>query len=98
MGTITVKCPKCREVMEIDGKTGKILKHHVEIEPKSATDFLNERLQSLKGEKARLEEMVADSREREKGRSGEHEKLFEKVREKAKGPPVERDLRDIDID
>ena len=98
MRHITIKCPKCREVMEIDAKSGRILKHHGEIKAKPGTDFLNERLQSLKEEKARREEMVAESRKREKGRSEEHEKLFEKVREKAKGPPVERDLRDIDID
>jgi len=98
MRVITVKCPRCREVMEIDGTTGSILKHHGEVKPKPGADFLSERLRSLDAEKAQREAIVTQSREKEKNRRSAHEELFEKVKKKAREGPVEKPLRDIDLD
>ncbi len=99
MSILRVKCPKCREVMEINTRTGKIEKHHAEIKPQSPDDFLRERLKNIDQEQARLEAIVAEGREREKGQKSRHEDLFRKVQEHAKeDSPVERPLRDIDID
>lgn len=99
MKNIIVKCPKCREVMEIDSKTGSIIKHHPEIKPKPGGDFLKERMQSLEEEKAKRAALVAGSHEREKTRKERHEEIFKKMKEQVKeGPPADRPLRDIDLD
>jgi hypothetical protein len=98
MGTIRVKCPHCREVMEVNTRTGRIEKHHPEIKAKPGGDFLQERLKGLEEEKAQREALVAGAREKEKGRKAAHEELFNKVKETAKEGPAERPLRDIDID
>lgn len=99
MPIITVKCPKCREVMEIDTLTGRIEKHHSAVKPRPGSDFLAERLKSLEGEKSRREAIVAEGREKEKGRKAAHDKLFARVKEgSGEGPPAERPLRDIDLD
>jgi len=96
---LRVKCPRCREVMEINTKTGKVEKHQAEIRPQSPDEFLKERLRSIDGEQARREALVAEGRERESGQKSRHEDLFKKVKEHASDDsPVERPLRDIDID
>ncbi len=98
MRVITVKCPQCREVMEVEVQTGKVVTHHKEVKPKPGADFLAERLRSLEEEKAQREAIIAQSREKEKNRGAAHEELFAKVRKKAKEGPAERPLRDIDLD
>jgi phage FluMu protein Com len=99
MKQLTIKCPKCKEILEIDVKKGSVVKHHAELKPKPGADFMAERLQSLKEEKAKREAMVAESRTREKTRHQKHEELFKKVQEQTKeGPPEDRPLREIDID
>ena len=40
MATIRVTCPKCSEVMEIETRTGKVLKHHAAIEKKPEDESL----------------------------------------------------------
>jgi hypothetical protein len=81
MGVISVKCPKCREAMEIDTATGAVLRHHEAVTSKPGADFLGERLRALDQEKARREAVVEQGREREKNRQGEFDKLFRKVKE-----------------
>lgn len=81
MSVITVKCPKCRENMEIDTATGAVLRHHEEEKAKPGADFLGTRLRELELEKSRREAVVEHGREREKNRQGEFEKLFRKVKE-----------------
>jgi hypothetical protein len=87
MGVITVKCPKCRETIEIDAATGAVLRHHEEAKTKPGADFLGTRLRELELEKARREAVVEHGREREKNRQGEFEKLFRKVKEENSSDP-----------
>lgn len=98
MKTITVRCPKCREALEVDARTGEVLRHHAEVRPKSGEDFFGERLKQIAGEQARREAVVAEGKKRESARRGELEKLFGKVREEHARGPAERPLRDIDVD
>ena len=98
MGTIRVTCPECGEIMEVNTRTGKVEKHHPVVKSGKGGDFLKERLRSLDGEKAAREAIVAQSREKERTRKDAHEQLFAKVKKQAGEGPVERPLRDIDID
>jgi hypothetical protein len=81
MRVITVKCPKCRETMEVDAETGAVLRHREEVKPKPGVDFLGARLRELEEEKARRAAIVEQGREREKPKQGEFDRLFKKVRE-----------------
>ena len=98
MRTITVTCPKCREVMEVDARTGRVGKHHPEVKAKPGGDFNKERIKSHDAEKAKREALVAEEREKQRTKKDDHARLFDKVRETAKEGPAERPLRDIDID
>ncbi len=98
MRTITVTCPKCREIMEVNAQTGRVEKHHAEAKPKPGGDFIKERIKSLDAEKAKREALVAEERERERTKKDTHARLFDKVKETAREGPAERPLRDIDID
>jgi hypothetical protein len=99
VSNIRVKCPKCSEVMEINTRTGKVVKHHAEVKAQTPDDFLKERLKSIDQEQAKREALVAEGRERERTQKSRHEDLFKKVKDHANdGTPVERPLRDIDID
>jgi hypothetical protein len=81
MRVITVKCPKCRETMEVDAETGVVLRHREEVKTKPGEDFLGARLRELEEEKARRAAIVEQGREREKTKQGEFDRLFKKVRE-----------------
>jgi hypothetical protein len=99
MRVISVKCPKCRETMEVDAGTGAVLRHREEVRAKPGEDFLGSRLRELEQEKARRAAIVAQGHEREKTKQGEFDRLFEKVREESgSGTPPPRPVRDIDVD
>lgn len=98
MRSITVKCPTCRELLEVDPQTGEVIRHHAEPKAKPGEDFFGARLREIQGEKARREAAVDQARAKEKAKPGEIEKLFKKVKEQNAEGPAEKPLRDIDID
>ena len=99
MSIIRVKCPNCSEIMEVNSRTGKVEKHHAEVKAQSPDDFLKERLKSIDAEQAKREALVEEGRQREASQKSRHEDLFKKVKDHAQSDtPVERPLRDIDID
>jgi len=96
---ITVKCPKCRETMEVDADTGAVLRHREEVKSRPGEDFLGARLRELEEEKARRAAIVAQGHEREKTKQGEFDRLFRKVREESgSATPPPRPVRDVDLD
>lgn len=97
MRIITVKCPKCRETIEVDAATGAVLRSCGEVKAKPGEDFLGSRLRELEQEKARRAAIVEQGRERERTKHGEFERLFKKVQEEGE-KPVEKHVRPIDVD
>jgi hypothetical protein len=97
MRVLTVKCPKCRESIEVDAASGAVLRSCGEVKSKPGDDFLGVRLRELEQEKARRAAIVEQGREREQARKGEFDQLFRKVKEET-GKPVEKPLRPIDVD
>jgi hypothetical protein len=96
---ITVKCPTCGGTLEVDTDTGVVAHPPAKAKVPLGEDFMAKRLAELKQDKARCEALVERERERERNKKGEIDKLFEKVREEAaSGNPVERPMRDIDLD
>jgi hypothetical protein len=97
MRVLTVKCPKCRESIEVDAASGAVLRSCGEVKAKPGEDFLGVRLRELDQEKARRAAIVEQGREREQARKSEFDQLFRKVKEES-GKPVEKPLRPIDVD
>jgi hypothetical protein len=96
---ITVKCPTCGGILEIDTLTGAVVNAAPKSKLTPGEDFMAKRLAELDQDKARRDALVERQRERERNKKGEIDKLFEKVREEAaSGVPVERQIRDIDLD
>lgn len=97
MRIITVKCPKCRETLEVDAATGTVVRSCGEVTAKPGEDFLGTRLRELDREKERRAAIVEAGREREQAKRGEFDRLFDRVKDES-GKPVEKPLRPIDID
>ncbi len=99
MRYIIVKCPKCRESLEIDTMSGAVVRHSSDLAAKGEGGTLADRLKGLEEEKAKRAAVVAQSKEREKTRKDQIERLFGEVKDKAKEEPEkERPLREFDLD
>ena len=99
MRTITVKCPKCRESIEVDASSGAVLRSCGEVKAKPGEDFLGTRLRELEQEKARRAAIVEQAGERERNKQGEFDRLFKKVQqESGSGEAAPRPIRDVDLD
>jgi hypothetical protein len=99
MRVFAVKCPKCREILEVDAGSGAVLRHREEVKAKPGEDFLGARLRELEQEKARRAAIVAQGHERERTKQGEFDRLFKKVREESgSDAPPPRPVRDVDLD
>lgn len=97
MRLVTVKCPKCHEVLEVDPQSGAVVRHREEVKPKAGADFFGERLRQIGQEQARREALIAEGRQREEAKRGEFDQLFRKAKEQS-GKPAEKPLREIDVD
>lgn len=99
MRVITVKCPKCREQLEVDPSTGAVLRHCGEVKARPGEDFLGSRMRELELEKARRAAVVEQGHQREKNKQEQFDQLFRKVREESgSDTPAPRPVRDVDLD
>jgi hypothetical protein len=94
MRVITVKCPKCHELLEVDPATGAVVRHREEVKAKPGEDFLGARLRELEQEKARRAAIVEQGREREKTKQGEFDRFQKVQQESGSGTPAPRPVRD----
>ena len=92
-----VECPCCKAVLQVDPETGAVITHQAPKRPPVVED-LREAVQKLKGEEQRRDQVFRRQVEAEKIHGRVLEKKFDQLLEKAKSEPIERPLRDIDID
>ncbi len=96
--TVSITCPHCNAILEVDVEAGVVLTHHAPREEKKGMD-LEERLRAMEEAKARAEDRMAEAFRAEKSRERVMEDRFKKLLESAKesgdGPPP---LKDIDLD
>ena len=96
--TVSVTCPHCHAVLEVDVEAGVVLTHHAPREEKKAMD-LEERLRAMEEAKARAEDRMAEAFRAEKAKERVMEdrfkKLLQSAREDGEEPPP---LKDIDLD
>jgi hypothetical protein len=95
--TVEVVCPCCRAKLSIDPQLGVVLSH--EAPAKAAPDVdISDAARILEEQAQRREEKFRDSWEAEKKKEDVLTRKFEEALKKAKDQPVEKPLRDFDLE
>jgi hypothetical protein len=95
--TVEITCPCCQAKLSIDPQLAVVLSH--EPPPKAAPDVdLDDTARMLREEAERREAKFRQSVEAEKKKEEVFERLFEEGLKKAKDKPLEKPLRDFDLD
>ena len=94
---ISVSCPCCEATLKIDPETRAVIDYEVKEKPPAIED-LSVAVAKLKGESARREEVFQKNLEEQKTHQKVLEKKFDELFKKAKESPVERPMKDIDLD
>ena len=93
---LEVECPCCGSILVVDSNLRRVISHQkAEREDKPSLDAAQ---QILAEEKARREALFAQSVADEKGRGDVLSKRFDEALQRAKHEPVERPVRDFDLD
>jgi hypothetical protein len=94
---VEVTCPCCHAKLTIDAQLAVVLSH--EARPKAARDVdINDAARILAEEAQRREDKFRDSWEAEKKKEEVLTRKFEEALKKAKDQPVEKPLRDFDLE
>lgn len=94
---LRVSCPCCRAVLEVDRATGIVLAHEAPKAKKATKDF-KKAVAEIRGEEAKRDEHFRQAFEAQKKHEGELGQKFEGLFKRQKGKPVERHVREIDLD
>jgi hypothetical protein len=95
--TIEVDCPCCRAKLTIDPQLAVVLSH--ELPPKAAPGVdLTDSANILAEQERQREDKFRQSCEAEKNREDVLTRKFEEALKRAKDQPVEKPLRDYDLD
>ena len=95
--TIRVTCPCCDATSTIDPTLSVVLDHKMPVKPHMAVN-LKDAVNQVKGEAARRDEKYKHIAEAEKNKSKVLEAKFQELFKKAKEEPIEKPLKDIDLD
>ncbi len=94
---VEVTCPCCRARLTIDSQLAVVLSH--EAPPKAAPNVdISEAGRILQEQAQRREDKFRESWEAEKKKEDVLTRKFEEALKKAKGQPVEKPLRDFDLE
>ncbi len=94
---VEVTCPCCRAKLSIDPRLAVVLSHQAP--PKAAPDVdISDAARILQEQAQRREDKFRESWEAEKKKEDVLSRKFEEALKKAKDQPVEKPLRDFDID
>ena len=95
--TIHVTCPCCDAMLTIDPTLSAVLDHKLPVKPHMAVN-LKDAVNQVKGEASRRDEKYKQLAEAEKNKSKVLEAKFQELFKKAKEEPLEKPLKDIDLD
>jgi predicted metallo-beta-lactamase superfamily hydrolase len=95
--SITVTCPCCDATLVIDPALSVVLDHKAPVKAHVAVN-LKDALDQVKGEASRRDEKYKQLAEAEKNKSKVLEAKFQELFKKAKEEPIEKPLKDIDLD
>jgi len=95
--TVEVACPCCQARLTIDAELGVVLSHEPPPKPPPSVD-LDDTARLLREQAERREERFRQSVEAEKKKDEVFDRLFQEGLKKAKDKPLEKPLRDFDLD
>ncbi len=91
-----VRCPCCEATLKIDRELGLVLSHEAPAKPPSVD--LNDTARILRAHQEQVEAKFRQAVEAEKVKDDFLAKKFEEGLKKAKDQPLEKPLRDFDLD
>jgi hypothetical protein len=94
--TIHVECPCCHATLHVDAQLAVVLSHEAPVRPPSV-DF-DDTARLLREQAERVEEKFRLSVEAEKMKEDVLARKFAEGLKKAKDKPIEKPLRDFDLD
>ena len=95
--TIQINCPCCDAVLTIDPELAVVLGHKLPAKPPPVAQ-LKDAASFVKEEASKRDEKYKQLAEAEKNKSKVLEAKFQELFKKAKEEPVEKPLKDIDLD
>ena len=96
--TLKVECPCCRAQLVIDTVRGVVVEKVDPAAEARKAAGLGDAGRLLAEESARIEDKYKKIVEADKGRGAAMDKLFKSFMEKSKDEPVEKPVKDIDLD
>jgi hypothetical protein len=94
--TIDIECPCCRANLHVDALLGVVLSHTVPKAPPSVD--LDDTARILREQRERVEEKFRQSVESERMKDDVLDRKFQDGLRRAKEGPVEKPIRDFDLD
>lgn len=95
-GAFDVDCPHCQAKLTVDAELQAVLEHVPP--PEKSTFDLDAELRGLSGAEKKREELFAEQVAAQKERSKLLDAKFRESFEKRKDEPVEKPIRDMDLD
>jgi len=92
-----IVCPCCQAKLRVDPALPAVLSHEPPPEPRTVKN-LTEAVQGLKHESAARQARFEESLRAEKGKKGLLDKKFQDALRRTKDQPVEKPVREIDLD
>src|SRR5713226_6138946 len=94
---VEVTCPCCKAKLTVDAQLAVVLSH--ELPPRTAPDVdISDAARILQDQAQRREDKFRESWEAEKNKEDVLTRKFEEALKKAKDQPVEKPLRDFDLE
>ena len=81
-GTFIIDCPCCKVRIEVDSRTGKVLKHWEKPAVKPGADPMQEALEKMKADKARLNDYFSNAGKSLEDKKKELEDKFQKEKKR----------------
>lgn len=97
MASFTVTCPHCRALLELDAEQQVVVSATPPEKPSGGAS-LEDRLVALGKEKEQASAKMAEAMRAERAGAQIREEKFLKLLETAKSEPIEKPIRDIDLD
>ncbi len=95
--TIQVVCPCCGSTLTIDPLLAAVLEHKLPVKP-PVVAHMKDAVQHVKEEAARRDEKYQQIAEAEKNKGKLLDRKFQELLKKAQEEPIEKPLKDIDLD
>lgn len=98
-GTFLVDCPCCKARIEVDRRTGKVLKHWEKPQVKEGGDLMAESLKKIQADKSRLDDYFKNAGKSMEDKQKELEAQFEKEKKRIEDSgDTSKPINPLDLD